>query len=308
MFQSFQNDSDLRIRVMCHWDTMAVMRGDRELDATTTYNGKEWTTELRLRGKFRLMNCDTMIRPFRLQFKKKELRNAGLVEYRNHKIVTPCIANEEGIENLLEEKLVYQLYAILTDSSFRYVQGTLERTWPDDIRDQQDIPILVLEPNDEMADRLGGKEIEKYYYPADSVDPWSYNLTAMFQFMVGNFDWDLTLLKNVKLIMKDNDKVVIVPYDFDFSEIVAPSYRRVPMPYLELYSRYKRVYQGVYFMDQLDETKQYFISHKRAVMDAINSYDGLSKTRIKRIAKYIEGFYTIIEKDHDIARYTIPTQ
>jgi hypothetical protein len=293
MFQTFQATPDLSLTIIAEWDTVRNLYGDDEYKATTQFNDTEWKSELKLRGRNRRKRCDSTLTPLRLQFKKKELRAAGLKEMRNHKIVTCCIENAAGLENLQEEILVYQLYEILTDQSFRSVEAELTMKWPDDEYPEKASPVLIIEPNKELVDRLGGTEIEEYNHPADSLNAECYNRTALFQFMVGNFDWDQTMQTNIKMIRVDS-KALIVPYDFDFSAIVSPSYARLPAD-LGLKNFKDRIYLGQYFLDQLPEMEAYFISKKDELYEHVLNFEGLKKYRRKQITKYLDIFFDFIE-------------
>ena len=301
MFQAMQLTTDLRLSIIADWDTVRNLYGETECDAKTIINDVDWKSQLRLRGVSRRRKCDSMLIPLRLQFKKKELRKAGFKEFRNHKIVTCCLENDAGHENLQEEILIYQLYQILTDQSFRSVEAELTMRWPDDVNPQKITPILILEPNKEMANRLGGIEVEAYNFPADSLDAESYNRNAMFQFMVGNFDWTQSSQRNIKMI-RVGAKVLIVPYDFDFSAIVSPAYASIP-PDLGIKDFKDRIYLGEFFIDQIPATRAEFIGKKEEIYEHVLNFEGLKKYRRKEIKKYLGIFFNYIQKPNSPIAY-----
>ena len=304
IFQSFQSTPNLSVVIVAEWDTVRNLHGENECKAKAEFNGVVWKSQLRLRGRNRRVKCDSTLTPLRMQFKKKELRNAGFKEFRNHKIVTCCIDSEVGNENLQEELLVYQLYEILTDHSFRSVEAQLTMKWPDDANPEKTTPVLILEPTKELADRLNGSEVEKYNYPADSLHIESYNRTALFNFMIGNFDWSHGMQTNVKMIRVES-KAVIVPYDFDFSAIVSPSYARIPTD-LGLKNFKDRVYRGQFFFDDLSETEKHFLDKKEELYTHVLNFEGLKKFRRKQINKYLDIFFDFIEDpDHVLEENTI---
>lgn len=304
MFQSFQAEPDLSITVISNWDTLRLQTHDDETKAKTLYNGTEWKTELQLRGVSRRVKCDSSLTPFRLQFKRKELKKAGFKEMRNHKIVTYCKESDAGLENLQEEILIYQLYEILTDQSFRSVVAQLSQRWTDDEHPERTIQVLIVEPNKEMADRLGGIEVKTYSYPADSINAESYNRNALFQFMIGNFDWSQAAQRNIKTIAV-NSKALIVPYDFDYSAIVSPSYASMPANF-GLVDFKDRIYLGEYFIDQIPEMEAMFLGKKEQLQEHILNFEGLKKFRRKQINKYLDIFFDFIEDpDHVLEFKTI---
>ena len=67
---------------------------------------------------------------------------------------------------------------------------------------------------------------------------------AVFQFMIGNTDWSVPYLQNIKFITKDSTKAPLtVPYDFDHAGIVSAPYA-LPAEELEMSSVLERRYRG----------------------------------------------------------------
>ena len=290
-----------RIEVKCNWVLLNSIRDDTEIEGTITALDKEWEIELQLRGRFRRAKCDTTMLPFRVQLRKKELREAGFAEFRNHKIVTPCIADPEGTQNLHEELLVYKLYNILTDQSFDVIEAKLLRYSMNPNSPPDSVTVLVIEPTKEMAQRVGSGEVETYNLPADSLDAWSYNCTALFQFMVGNFDWSQKFVQNVKLVRGPNG-LITVPHDFDFSSIVEASYALVPREF-GIYDPKDRVYLGEHFFDQLPEMEQHFIDHKDEMIEYVLAFEGLKKSRRKQVVTFLKNFFRYIEDPDHVMEY-----
>ena len=53
--------------------------------------------------------------------------------------------------------------------------------------------------------------------PPDSMLMDQAGLVAMFEYMIGNTDWDISMMRNVRLIQAaESGKVCVVPYDFRF--------------------------------------------------------------------------------------------
>jgi len=298
-----QADPDFQFEVRCNWDTLSTLYGETEMDGTGYFMDQEWDLELRLRGRSRRKECDSTLLPFRVQFRKKELREAGFPEIRNHKIVTPCLNNDEGDENLMEEYLIYNLYNVLTDSSFRVLHGRLIRSWDNDIKPADEIPILVLEPNDELFWRVDGVEVELPNMPADSLDPYTYNLNALFQFMIGNFDWSHDFLRNVKLV-RIEDKTIIIPYDFDYCSIVDPPYRKAPAD-LGIRTAQARVYLGQHFFESLPEMEQYFLRKREELTNTVLNFEHLRKSRKRQIVNYLDDFFDFIEDPEHKLEYKL---
>ena len=197
-----------------------------------------------LRGKYRRRVCE--FPPLMIKFGKKELKDNGLKDHNDLKLVTHCIDDRGvGNDNVIKEYLLYQMYNELTSNSYR-VQ-LLKVTYEDINNNYPKIKrwAFLIEDTDEMAERLGGEECEKCLnLPTDSLNAVNENLVSLFQFMIGNADWSSTMNRNIKFInLADESKKLIVPYDFDFSGVVNASYA-IPSSDYGLKSLKDRVFLG----------------------------------------------------------------
>jgi hypothetical protein len=152
--------------------------------------------EVRVRGKFRRRVCQ--FPPLKLKFDKDVLRQAGLnPDYRSIKLVTHCLDDRfAGKENLLREYLIYKLYSLVTEQSYRVQLVRL--TYIDTHGERRKIRRygFFIEDPDEMADRLGGRECEDCLNPlAEEIALKEATLMAAFQYMIGNADWLIDLLR-----------------------------------------------------------------------------------------------------------------
>ncbi|MEO6039327.1 MAG: hypothetical protein ABIQ93_13020, partial [Saprospiraceae bacterium] len=84
---------------------------------------------------------------------------------------------------------------------------------------------LLLEHEEQVAARLRGTIVEDYNLPADQLDADQVALTSLFEYMIGNTDWSIASFRNVYLLKPANGgKIRVLPYDFDFSELVGAPY------------------------------------------------------------------------------------
>ena len=78
-----------------------------------------WNIKVNLRGKFRRTRCENLA-PLKLNFKKSELKAAGLAKFDDMKLVTHCMSSKSDAKALLQkEYLAYRLYNELTENSYR---------------------------------------------------------------------------------------------------------------------------------------------------------------------------------------------
>lgn len=188
-----------------------------------TEDGKVYRVELRSRGKFR--RKISAYPPLKMKFKKKELVAEGLDTLNEIKIVLPCFENSKGDELIIREYLTYKMYEQLTNVSFRarLIRLTIRDTHVE--RTKRPMYAILLEHDEELVARLNGELHEEYGTPADSFQTNQAALMVMFQYMIGNTDWEVSMLRNVRLLrVPATGKILLVPYDFDFAGLVGAPY------------------------------------------------------------------------------------
>ncbi len=302
IFEIFSRKESFEITITADLTKLIENRRTEDyLNASLTYedeNGKEISRQIELqpRGKFRRRVCD--FPPVRLKFAKKDLEAEGLeARFNKLKLVTHCIDDKlAGNENLLKEYLLYELYNELTPNSYR--AQLVKVTYVDANGQQSKIKRygILLEDTDEMAARLGGEESDLLNVHPDSLSAKDETTMALFEYMIANMDWDTKMVRNVKLVAQaDNDKMIPVPYDFDFSGFVNASYA-IPRGDIGQLTIRDRVYLGN-AMDQptMRNTVAHFIGKKAALIKKIKDFKLLTaETRLDAIA-YLGIFYNAIE-------------
>jgi hypothetical protein len=233
--------------------------------------------------------------------KKGELRDHDMLEFDKLKVVTHCTMDDPRPEDLYEELLLYKMYNVLTPQSFNATVVRVDYVYPNGKYLEKNAAAIILEPTTELAYRTGGRELEGYSVPADSLDPESYCRSAMFQFMIGNSDWNQTLQRNVKMVGEPASYHVI-PYDFDFSAIVSPPYALLTRDH-GLQDFRDRVYLGEHFLEGMSVMIGEFCNKKEMLYQCVREFDLLSKSRRNQIIKYLDDFYTFIETPGQTVTY-----
>ncbi len=188
----------------------------------TTEDGKTFKVEAKLRGKFRRKIAD--IPPLKIKFKKKDLTGQGFDTLNEIKLTLPAYDNELGEQLLLKEYVAYRMFEHLTSASVRarLVRLTIRDTH---VEKSKRMFAILLEDEEETAVRMNGQEVEQYGISPDSLIMNQAALVAVFQYMVGNTDWDISMQRNVRLIKsQESGKVLVIPFDFDFAGMVAAPY------------------------------------------------------------------------------------
>ncbi len=254
---------------------------------------------IRCRGHSRSDIC--VLPPIRLNFKYCENRPADLKGVSNVKLVTHCRDNISFEKYLLREYLVYKLYNVVTDTSFRV--RLLKINYIDtSIRNLSTSRYgIVIEPLDVLEARLNAVEIENVIVRTPYINRDNYDKLCLFQYMIGNDDWYLANLHNLKLIAPAKGDISIlatVPYDFDYSGLVNCYYAIPRSEYYDLENITDRVYIGPCRTDEeIRRLMDFFLDLKEEFYNEIEKMDLLGKKQKKRVLRYIESFYDEYKRD-----------
>lgn len=255
-------------------------------------NGQKqnWQVDIRLRGRFRRQRCQEMP-PLTIDFSKKELLKAGLAPFDDMKLVTYCMDNDQAArEALIREYITYKLYNQLTEMSFRVqlVKMTVKDTGSGKKTTQM---AFLIEDTAQLRDRLGAKKMEDFRVRHKiQFQPHALRMTTLFQYMIGNQDWGLTISKNVKYLMRAN-QVIVVPYDFDFSALVNASYA-MPAEGMEKPLTYGRAYLG--FQEDPKDLRSTFnemLGKRTKMIQVIRQCKYLRATAKKEMEAYLNFFF-----------------
>jgi hypothetical protein len=255
---------------------------------------RHWDIEIKARGRYRRRICD--FPPIKLKFDKNDLAEVGYKKDNDMKLVTHCIEDYTGKENVLREYLTYKLYEFYSDQYFRTQLVKVNYFDSESRKKMKGIGILI-EDNETVERRLKGKICEDCYsIDHDSFYMDNLHITALFQYMVGNADWSVPMVRNIEMMKGGKeDKYFMVPYDFDFSGLVNASYA-VPNTNYNQKSIRDRVYLAP--CEDIDEIKpyaEYFKSKKEEVIGFVKSFKKLSAYSRRDIVGYLESFYDGLE-------------
>ena len=257
-------------------------------------DGKQITmpVDVKTRGHFRRLKENCGYPPLLVQFPKEGAHLPSIFgEQKKLKLVMPC----RGDEYIIREWLVYELYNLVTPKSFkaRLVKLTLDD--PKNKKAVDPFYALLLEEEKQMAKRNKLKAVERKMQP-EQVQKEAFLNMAVFQYLIGNTDWSVQYLQNIKLIAKDSNAVPFaVPYDFDHAGIVNTSYAR-PAEELQMSSVRERRYRGFCIMDMkvFDEVIARYNILKKDIYSLYENSNLLDAKYIKSTLKYLDDFYATI--------------
>lgn len=266
-----------------------------QLPFTLRAGGNEHTIKVRLRGNSRLRACD--FPPLRLNFRKGEVDGTLFAGQDKLKLVVPCRDSQRAEKDLVEEYAVYRMFNLLTPASYR--ARLLKTTFTDTSRDgeQTRTHTFLLEPEEQLSARLGGRASDKAEVALSWFDAEHMALVYVFQYLVGNLDWSLvtadgetTCCHNGTLV-ETGEKLLYVPYDFDLSGFVDAPYA-VPPPGLRLSSVTQRRYRGFCTDPQhLERALERVVSKRPEIVALIRSLPVLGEKDKQRRIGYLDQFF-----------------
>lgn len=254
---------------------------------------------LKARGESRRRICD--LPPIMLNFKDMGEQVPGLEDPGKLKLVTYCKQSSLFENYVLKEYLVYKMYNLFTPYSYR---ARLVRVNYVDIK-RPDKPYtaygFIIEDLDDVAERNNSVELDNPNLSVLDMIPDEMLQLSLFQYMIGNTDWAVASLHNIKLVKSLElltDKAIPIPYDFDFSGFVYTNYA-APAPALR--QTIKEVTER-YFVgacpeeEALNEAVDKFEALEEPLMETITNFPYFSSSSYKQTQKYIAGFYNQCEK------------
>ncbi len=253
-------------------------------------NLQVWNTKLRLRGKYRRLNCaDTP--PMKIYFDKDDLKAAGFAKFNDLKLVNYCVDDKAEAKNLLlKEYMAYKIYNQLSDYSFR-VQ--LLKVTYEDIKSNKKIKqwAFVIEDTAELRSRLNLEKVEQEFgLKQEQYELEEIQKVSLFQYLIGNVDWSLKMAKNIKIMAKD-DKLIAIPYDFDFTGLVNPPYGSVSEK-LGVQLLTERVYLGYpNEVNNLSKSIELYKEKKEVIFAMVKSNKQLNGILRLEIKNYLQSFY-----------------
>ena len=249
-------------------------------------------TNFSTRGKFRRKNCD--FPPLKLDLSKNQLASFGLSEYDEYKLVTHCLDDHSQRDLVLKEFLLYQLFHNLTNHSFK---ATLFPVTYSDTSSQIHTTsyAFIIESNKELADRLGGNYCDCPDLEIGDLDAFHFELMCLFHYMVGNRDMHVGRKHNLKLLRSQKtEKLISIPYDFDFSAFVGAPYI---YPTYENKLLVDRFYLGSSENQEvMNSVYQVFLERKDSLLNTIEEFDLLPKFERRLLIKYLKRFYRDLER------------
>ena len=245
------------------------------------------------RGVMRRQIC--YMPPLRLDFHTDSL--SQLYKLGSLKLVSSCNPNDQYEQLLLKEYLIYKIYNLITEKSFRV--RLLNLNYEDSRGKRKTISrhAYLIEDIKDLAKRNGCTTMKDLKVNGQSTDRNQYTIFAVFEYFIGNTDWGVSVNHNSALIFPGNDSAgrpFVIPFDFDYSGLVDADYA-VPDEGLAISNVRERLYRGYpRTMEELNDVFLIFNQQKEKIYSLINNFELLTVKNRKNIIDYLDDFYTTI--------------
>lgn len=313
----FSSDSELPILIEGPIGDL-VRRAARNTDAAPaalTIDGRRFDIELSPRGFSRRTLGICTFPPLRLNLAGE--RQGTVMQGQNKlKLVTRCRSGAAYEQLTVLEYTAYRLYNEITPLSFRV--RPVRTTFRDSERRRDEVQFnFLIEDVDDLArrNRRVALDVQSREVASSQLDPQQAALVGMFQYMIGNLDWDMVegtpgeeCCHNGKLLAvseASRERVVPAPYDFDYSGFVNAPYATPPegMPVRNVRARY---YRGLCrYNEEARAAAEHFRVRRERLYAVIDGETRLTDSRRRSARQYIEAFFETLDDPQRFERQVI---
>jgi hypothetical protein len=259
--------------------------------------------KIRARGHSRRMarTCDYV--PLRLEFQDKLLaRGTVFARQEALKLVVQCAGGGDYRQYLLREYLAYKIFNLVTpERSFRVRLATIH--YVDKAGKSTGTRHgMLLEDEGDVAKRMEGRIVELPRLQFKDVEMDTLMPMMIFEYMIGNTDYSIYALHNVRIVQRPDKSLHPIPYDLDYSGLVNTPYAR-PARGILIKSVTERVYRGPCKRpEQIDPYVANFNAKKDLIKALPDSIPGLDRTSKDDTKSYIDSFFSSIKSPRDAKR------
>jgi hypothetical protein len=246
---------------------------------------------VRARGNIRKQVCN--MPPLKFDLKKSGLKANGFMKIDKLKFVLPCNGGKSAQEYLYKEFFLYDLYTFIDKNCIR--AKLVDINIYENGKDKYQMVGFVIEDEEEYERRNEAKVIIKGKVTASHLDRELFLKMEFFQYMIANTDWSLSNKHNLELVkVPARDKVIALPYDFDYSGFVGQNYAvpHTSLPIKEVNERYFFSYKIT--EEEFYSTLEYYLSIEEDIYRICEEATYMSKKTIKYNKAYLKGFFDLL--------------
>lgn len=262
------------------------------------------SVKIKTRGIFRRSRDNCNLPPLLMNFKDDSLSYSYFSNIGKLKLVNVCNRKRESYQQyLVKEYLIYRIYNLLTEFSFRVRMVKILYVDINNTIAPFETLGFFIEDMESLNQRTNTKPLKTLGIIQDAVDRSKMDVTSIFQYMIGNTDWSVPKQHNIKLVVKESNLIPIaIPYDFDFCGFVNPPYTKPPeiIPISHVTERYFRGFCRS--IKELEPAINNFASKKDTIFRLVQEDTILNSKSKKVLVEYLTEFFDIIENPKYIQR------
>lgn len=260
--------------------------------------------KIKPRGEFRRQYCS--FPPIEITFDKPVNAYSSGSGFKKVKLVTHCNKGRISDDYVLREYLVYKLYNIVTDTSFKVRLSRIRYIDSGNKTGELLQYGFFIEPADIISKRINAVRLKDIKLTQKHIIPGIVTRLAIFNYMIGNYDWAVPNQHNTMIFKSLNHKTenlaIAVPYDFDFTGLVNTHYA-VPAENTGLNSIRERLFTGICRSREMFRTELLNMAkYKTRMMEEISDFEYLSSKSKIDISSYLESFFSQIENERNLER------
>ena len=280
---------------------------ERMFPGTIAWTGEDGAAktapvQVRTRGNSRRKPQVCSFAPLRIEFDKPQMKGTPFAGHNALKVGTHCRESGEYEQYVLREYTIYRAFNVLTPRSFR---ARLAKATYVDAKNNRTVAsryAILLEDDDDVAERQLGRVVTVKGIPFTGVDLESLTLAMLFEYMIGNTDMSVAAQHNIVLVQTREGRRYVIPYDFDYSGLVDATYSR-PDKRLGIATVRERLYRGP--CRTPEDFEPFLVRLRTAKPQIFALYDELpdmSEGYRKNARSYLDEFFRAIDRPRDVKR------
>ncbi len=255
--------------------------------------------QLRTRGHFRLLQRNCPFIPLRIEFAKDSVKKTPFEGQSDLKLVTHCRDDDRYKQYVYAEEMVYRVHNLVTPLSFRSRLSSV--TYSDTTgKSLGKFPAFFIEDERDVGRRNGGKIQELRGALWDDLDQVEATRFALLEYMIGNTDFSIYALHNVRILTAEGTRYAPIAYDFDFSGLVNAHYATAD-PRLNLRDVRTRLYRGGCSLNEhVPKVAAEMLSLKAAVLAVYDSVPGMNRNVVRDAKYYLNEFFDLLRDQREL--------
>ena len=134
----------------------------------------------------------------------------------------------------------------------------------------------------------------------DDVDAKQMNEVALFGWFIGNTDWSLYALHNIRLVRRLDGTILPIAYDLDFSGLVGTRYS-TPDPRLGLRTVRERLYRGpCRTMEEYEPHLAVYREKEAEILALYESFPGLDSRYRQETTRFLKDAFALLKRPADL--------